>query len=106
MSVKPNFAGHLQVLILAKVTVPLLLLGGETERVTRGGTPRRMANFVNNLRMSNPGGPSFKSSVSSSYVIDMIALTGTSRKESKIEILLSGKSGQGEQAGSAGAKWR
>ena len=36
--------------------------------------------------------------VSSSYEIDMIALTGM---WSKIEILLGGKSGPGEQAGSA-----
>jgi hypothetical protein len=49
--------------------------------------------------------PSFKPRVSGSYGIDMIALTGTSRKGSKIEILLSGKSGQGEQAESAGAEW-
>jgi hypothetical protein len=53
-----------------------------------------------------PVDSSFNSSVSSSYGIDMLALTGTSRKGSKIEILLSGKSGQGEQARSAGADWR
>ena len=38
--------------ILSKVTASLLLLGGETH----GGTPRRMANSVDKLRMSSPGG--------------------------------------------------
>jgi hypothetical protein len=55
-------------LILAKVIVSLLLLllvGGEIERDTAGGTPRRiMANSVDNpgLRMSesSPGGSSIE----------------------------------------------
>jgi hypothetical protein len=56
---------------------------------THGGTPRRMRI---NLRMLSPGGSSIEPSVSSSYGIDMIALTGMSRTWSKIEIPLSGKS--------------
>jgi hypothetical protein len=82
------------------------------ERDNRGGTPRRMANSVDNLRTSSPGRSSFEPSVSSSYGIDMILLTGMSRKGSKIEVSLSGKSGLGEQAVSAealgivhGVKW-
>jgi hypothetical protein len=76
-----------QVLILAEVTVSLLLLGGDTERDTYGGTPRRMvnANSVDNLRMSSPDGSSIDPSVSSSYGIDMIALTMIFRKEPKIK---------------------
>jgi hypothetical protein len=48
-----------------------------------------MANSVDDLRMSSPGGPSIEPSVSSSYGIDMIALTGMSRKGSEIEIILT-----------------
>ena len=61
-----------------------------------------MANPVDNLGMSCHGGSSLETSVSSSYGIDMVALTGMFRNGSEIEIPLSGKSGQGEQAGSAG----
>jgi hypothetical protein len=82
------------------------------ESDNRGGTPRRMANSVDTLRTSSPGGSSFEPSVSSSYGIDMIVLTGMSRKGSKIEVPLSGKTGLGEQAVSAealgivhGVKW-
>jgi hypothetical protein len=85
---EPHSAGHLQVLILAKVTVSLHLLGAETERDTHGGTPRRIANSVHNLRMSSPGGSSIEPS-GSSYGIDMIALTEMSRKGSKIETILT-----------------
>jgi hypothetical protein len=53
--------------------------------------------------MSGPGESSIEPSVSSSYGMNMITLTGMSGSGSKIEIPLSGKSGQGEQAGSAGA---
>jgi hypothetical protein len=48
-------------------------------RDTHGGTPRRMANFVDNLRMSSPGGSSIEQSVSSSHGIDVVALTEMSR---------------------------
>jgi hypothetical protein len=85
--------------------VSFLLLGGGTERNTHGGTPRRMANLVDNLLISCPGGSSIEPSASSSYGIDMIALTGTSRSGSKIEIPVNGKLGQGVQAGSTGVEW-
>ena len=46
----PHSAGHLQVLILVKVIV---LLGGDTERRRNS---KKVANSVDNLRMSSPGG--------------------------------------------------
>ena len=48
-SSEPHSAGYLHVLILAKVAVSFLLLGGETEMDTRTRTPRRMANIIDNM---------------------------------------------------------
>ena len=102
MPPSPHSAGHLQVLILVKVTV---LLGGDTERRRNS---KKVANSVDNLRMSSPSGTSIEQSVSSSYGIDMIALTMMFRNGSKIEINLTteweiGPGQAGRQAGSVGA---
>ena len=95
----PHSAGHLQVQILAKVTVSLLWLGSETERDTPSRAPRRMANFVDNRQLSSSGGSSIVPSVSSSYAIDMSALTGKSREGSEIEIHVSDSRSSGAEAG-------
>jgi hypothetical protein len=100
-SSESHSTGHLQVLIFAKVTVSPLFLIGEVEKNTHGVIPR-MANSILHQRRSTPGRFSIEPSVSSSYGMDVIALTGMSRSGPKTDIPQSGKSGQGEQARSAG----
>lgn len=65
-SSEPHSAGGIDI---SESDYVIPFAGGETERNTHGGTPRRMTNSVDNLRMLSPGGSSIESGVNSSYRI-------------------------------------